>query len=76
MTDEYTYRIDSITQEITDDIRNTLLTKIRETVDANKETFIAQFILQNPEVNLKHMKLCYGFKGDHYEFWIDWKDDV
>lgn len=76
MTDQYTWRIDQITEEVTEDIRSLIANKIRGTIHANQECFIAQFILQNPEVNLKHMKLCHGFKGDFYEFWIEFKEDV
>lgn len=76
MKDSYTYQVDSIAQDITEDIRSTLVNRIRDAVNANQECFVAQFILQNPDVNLKHMKLCYGFKGDHYKFWIEWKEGI
>ena len=45
-----------------------------ETIEKNKETFIAQYILQNPNVNLKDVVLCY--KPDcngNIEFYIEEK---
>jgi hypothetical protein len=59
-----------------DSLRQALLARIRNMMSVNEECFVGQFILQNPDVNLKHLKLCNGIENGNYEFWIEWKEDV
>lgn len=71
MKDSYTYRMDYIAEDITKDIRTEISNRIREAVNSNSECFIANWLLQNPDTDLSKIRLCHGFKGDHYEFWIN-----
>lgn len=52
------------------DIRDELTNRIRGAVSSNKECFIAHWLLQNPNANLSNLRLCHGFKGNYYEFWV------
>lgn len=71
MTNEYTYRTDYIATTITDDIRTELTNRIREAVNKNQDTFLAHWLLQRPEADLSKLRLCHGFKGSYYQFWIE-----
>ena len=70
MKDEYSYQMDYIAEDITKDIRAELTSRIRDAVNANQECFIAHWLLQNPDVGLSKIRLCHGFKGNHYQFWM------
>lgn len=74
MKDEYTYRMDYITEDITKEVRTELTHRIREAVNKNQDTFLAHWLLQNPDVDLSKVRLNHGFKGNCYEFWIS-EDD-
>lgn len=58
------------------DIRDELTNRIREAVNSNQECFIAHWLLQNPDAELSKLRLCHGFKGNYYEFWIECKEDA
>lgn len=51
-------------------IRDELASRIRKAVNSNQECFIAHWLLQNPDADLSKLRLCHGFKGDYYEFWV------
>lgn len=71
MTNEYTYRMDCITEDIAKDIRDELTNRIREAVNSNQDCYIAHWLLQNPNADLSKIRLCHGFKGKCYEFWVE-----
>ena len=71
MTDEYTYRMDYIAEDITKDIRTEISNRIRATVNSNQECFIANWLLQNQDSDLSKIRLCHGFKGNYYQFWVE-----
>ena len=75
MKDEYTYRVDYIAEDITKDIRTEISNRIREAVNSNQECFIAHWLLQNPDADLSKIRLCHGFKGNCYTFWIEENSD-
>lgn len=52
------------------DIRDELTNRIREAVNSNQECFIAYWLLQNPDADFSKLRLCHGFKGNYYEFWV------
>lgn len=74
MNSEYTYRMDHITEDITKDIRTELSNRIHEAVNKNQDTFLANWLLQNPCADLSKVRLCHGFRGNYYEFWITHED--
>ena len=57
------------------DIRDELTNRIREAANSNQECFIAHWIKQNPDADLSKIKLCHGFKGNYYTFWIEHKEE-
>lgn len=71
MKDEYTYRMDYIAEDITKNIRTEITNRIREAVNKNQDTFLAHWLLQNPAADLSKLRLCHGFKGNYYQFWIE-----
>lgn len=76
MKDEYTYRIDHIAEDITKDIRTEITNLIRQAANSNQECFIAHWLFENPDADLSKIRLCHGFKGDHYQFWVqDYEDN-
>lgn len=56
------------------DIRNDLATKIREAVSMNQECYMAYWIKQNPDVDLKDYVLVHGIKGNQYTFTVELKE--
>lgn len=70
MKDEYTYRMDYIAEDITKDIRYEIVKRVQEAINSNQECFIANWLVQNPNADLSTLRLCHGFKGNYYEFWI------
>lgn len=76
MKDEYTYRVDYIAEDITKNIRTEITNRIRDAVNSNQECFIANWLLQNPDADLSKLRLCHGFQGNHYTFWVDDKEIV
>lgn len=56
-------------------IRDELTNRIRKAVNSNQECFIAHWLLQNPTAELSKLRLCHGFKGNYYEFWISEVDE-
>ena len=76
MKDEYTYRMDYIAEDITKDIRIEITNRVRETVNKNQDTFLANWLIQNPSVDLSKVRLCHGFQETHYQFWVqDYEDN-
>lgn len=63
---DYSYNIDKMTTNIKDEINQ----RIQQVLQENRECFVAQFIKQNPDVNLKHCVLVHGFEGHKYTFSI------
>lgn len=63
---DYNDSLDRTASNIRDELRN----RIQEAVNSNQECFIANWLLQNPVADLSKIRLCHGFKGNHYEFWI------
>lgn len=76
MKDEYTYRVDYITEDITKDVRIEITARIHEAVNKNQDTFLAHWLLQNSDVDLSKVRLCHGFKGDYYQFWVEEHDSI
>lgn len=68
---DYSYNVDKIGTSIRDEINQ----RIQQALHENRECFVAQFIKQNPDVNLKHCVLVHGFEGDKYTFSIQIKKE-
>jgi len=71
MTNEYTYRMDCIAEDISKDIRAEITKRVMNAVNSNQECFIAHWLIQNPNADLSKIRLCHGFKGNYYQFWIE-----
>lgn len=39
-------------------------------IEANKECFIAQWVMQNQDKNIEDYVLCYSYRGEGYEILV------
>lgn len=57
-----------------DNLRNTKMQQaIRyatNIIEANKECFVAQWVMQNTDKNIDDYVLCYQYAGDVIKFWM------
>ena len=43
-------------------------------IEANKESFIAQWVMQNQDKNIDEYVLCYSYRGEAMKFWLEVKE--
>jgi len=65
-------------QPLQDNLRNTKMQQAIQyatnIIEANKECFIAQWVMQNQDKNIDDYVLCYSYRGEAIKFWLERKE--
>ena len=63
---------------IQDNLRNTKMQQAVQyatnIIEANKECFVAQWVMQNQDKNIEDYVLCYSYRGEAMKFWLERKE--